>query len=79
MFRVGFEALEVTVRVPLALPVDSGANTTLKVTLPPGVSVSGGFRPLKLNPGPVTVACEIVTDTPPTFVIVSDNVKLVMT
>ena len=76
MVSVGFEALEVTVMVPLALPADSGANTTLKVTLAPGSSVSGGFSPLKLNPGPVTVACEIVTLAPPVFVSESIRVRL---
>ena len=31
--RVGFEALDVMVRLPLALPADDGANETLNVAL----------------------------------------------
>ena len=53
MVRVGFEALEVIVRFPLALPADDGANETLKVALCPAVRVTGVVIPLKLNPDPV--------------------------
>jgi hypothetical protein len=64
---------------PLTLPADCGANTTLKVTLAPGLSTSEGFSPLMLNPAPATVACEIVTLVPPVFVIVSVKVELAPT
>ena len=53
MVRVGFEALDVTVRLPLALPADGGVNVTVKVALWPGVSVAGVVIPLKLNPVPL--------------------------
>ena len=53
MVRVGFEALEVMVRLPLAVPADGGANDTLKVVLCPAVSVTGAVIPLKLNPEPL--------------------------
>ena len=53
MVRVGFEALEVMVRLPLALPADDGANDTLKVALCPAISVTGAVIPLKLNPEPL--------------------------
>ena len=53
MVRVGFEALEVMVRLPLALPADDGANETLKVALCPAVRVTGVVIPLKLNPEPL--------------------------
>ena len=53
MVRVGFEALEVMVRFPLALPADDGANETLKVALCPAVRVTGVVIPLKLNPEPL--------------------------
>ena len=53
MVRVGFEALEVIVRFPLALPADDGANETLKVALCPAVRVTGVVIPLKLNPEPL--------------------------
>ena len=50
MVRVGFEALEVIVRFPLALPADDGANETLKVALCPADRVSGTVIPLRVNP-----------------------------
>ena len=53
MVRVGFEALEVMVRLPLALPADDGANETLNVALCPAVRVTGVAIPLKLNPEPL--------------------------
>ena len=51
--RVGFEALDVMVRLPLALPADDGVNETLKVALCPAVRVTGAVIPLKLNPEPL--------------------------
>ena len=54
MVRVGFDALDVMVRLPLVLPADDGANETLKVALCPEVRVSGAVIPLKVNPGPLT-------------------------
>ena len=54
MVRDGFEALEVMVMLPLALPADDGANETVKVALCPAVSVTGAAIPLKLNPEPLT-------------------------
>jgi hypothetical protein len=53
MVRVGFEALEVTDRLPLALPADCGVNVTEKVALWPAVSVVGVVIPLRLNPVPL--------------------------
>src|SRR5207245_2476639 len=52
---------------PLKLPAAFGANCTLKFPLCPGPSVVGIARPLKLNPVPVTVACEIVKLAVPLF------------
>src|SRR5947208_2445847 len=48
--RVGFEALESTLTLPLALVADAGVNVTVKVALCPAVSVSGVVIPLRLNP-----------------------------
>jgi hypothetical protein len=76
MVRVGFEALDVIVRLPLALPADDGVNETLKVMLCPAVSVTGVVIPLKLNPEPLIPTDEIVTVVPPVFVTVSDRVCL---
>ena len=69
-------ASEVTVMLPPALVADCGANTALKVTLAPGLSVRGTFSPFMPNPAPVTVACEIFTVAPPVFVNDSIKVKL---
>lgn len=53
-------ALLVMVRLPLALPVDVGANCTLKLFDCPAFSDSGRVNPLVLNPLPVTLTCETV-------------------
>lgn len=53
MVRVGFEALDVTVTLPLAPVADCGVNVTVKVLLWPAVSVSGAVIPLRLNPVPL--------------------------
>jgi hypothetical protein len=79
MARVGFEAFEVTVRLPLALPADCGVNVTVKVAPCPAVSVTGAVMPLRLNPVPLIPTCEIVTLEPPVFVIVSDRDVLLPT
>ena len=51
--RVGLEALDVMLTLPLALPADDGANETLNVALCPAVRVTGVVIPLKLNPEPL--------------------------
>ena len=51
--RVGLDAVEVMVTLPLALAADSGANVTVKVALWPAVSVTGAVIPLRLNPVPL--------------------------
>lgn len=50
---LAFEAFEVTVTLPLALPAVAGANLALKVALCPAASVTGAVVPLKLNPVPL--------------------------
>lgn len=44
-----------------------------------GLKVSGVEMPLKVKPVPLTLNAEIVTLTPPVFVIVSDNAELLPT
>src|SRR5271169_4080422 len=61
MVNVGFEASEVRVTFPLALPADCGAKDTLKPTLWPAPSVTGAVMPLRLNPVPLIPTWEIVT------------------
>jgi hypothetical protein len=56
-----FVALLAKVTEPLTLPVTVGANTALKLRLPPPAMVCGKVSPLMLNPAPVTVAWEMVT------------------
>ena len=51
--RLGFEASDVTVTVPVALPAVLGANFTLKVVLSPALSVVGAVDPTKLKPAPL--------------------------
>jgi hypothetical protein len=76
---VGFEALDVTVMFPLALPADNGVNEILKLALWPAASVTGAVIPLMLNPVPLIPMLEIVTLVPPVFVKVSDRVCLLPT
>ena len=53
MVKVGFEAFEVMVTLPLAAPADDGVKETLNVALCPDVSVTGDEIPLTLNPVPL--------------------------
>ena len=53
MFRVGLDAVEVIVTLPLTLPTEAAVNVTLKLALCPDVSVTGVVIPLKLNPVPL--------------------------
>ena len=73
------DAVETIASVPLTAPAAAGAKDTVKVTLAPGLSVSGTFSPLMPNPVPVTVACEMVTLAPPVFVSESIKVRLLPT
>jgi hypothetical protein len=69
--RLGLEAFELIVTLPLKPPADCGAKVTLKDALCPGVKVTGKLRPVRLKPVPEAAACEIVAFTPPVFVTVS--------
>jgi len=73
------EPLSVSTRVPLALPADSGAKTTLKLVLCPGIRVKGRLKPVVLKPSPVTAAWLIVRLVTPVFDNVSDWAWLVPT
>jgi hypothetical protein len=53
MVRVGFDAFEVTVTLPVTLAVDVGAKVTVKVALCPAVSVTGAVIPLRVKPVPL--------------------------
>ena len=71
MLRVGFEAFDVIVSVPLAGPVAVGSKLTLSEALWPAVSVSGVEIPLIVNSVLFTDTCEIVTLVPPVLVSIS--------
>jgi len=73
MVKVGLDAFEVMVTLPLALAADAGVRVTVKVALCPAVSVTGAVIPLKVNPVPLIPTCEIVTLAPPVLVTVSDK------
>jgi len=65
---VGFDAFELIVTVPLALPVACGANVTVKVVFWDGFNVRGVAIPLNVNPVPVMLACDTLTAVPPVLV-----------
>jgi len=50
MVRVGFEALEVIVTLPLVLPAEDGLNKTVKIVLCPAARVRGAVIPLRVKP-----------------------------
>ena len=74
MVSVGFEALDVTVIAPVAVPVEAGANWTVKAVLWPAPRVNEELMPLSVNPVPLTLTFETATLVPPVFVIVPDKV-----
>ena len=74
MFKVGFDALEVTATLPLLVPLVRGLKETLNVALCPAVSVTGAEIPLTLNPVPLTATCDIEMLVLPVLVTVSDRV-----
>jgi len=73
MLKVEFDALEVTVTEPLALPVEPGANFTVKVVLCPALRVNDELMPLSVKPVPLIATFETDTVVPPVFVIVPDK------
>src|SRR5208283_1903687 len=76
MLKLGFEPVEVMLRLPLAAPLAVGEKSTVNVVFWPAAKVKGKDRPLKLNPVPLAVPAEIVRLVPP--VLVSDTDKLVL-
>ena len=79
MVRVGFVAVEVMIRFPLAAPAAVGTNETLKVALCPPFKVSGVVIPLTLKPVPVIATCVTEIVVVPVFVIVSGWVPVLPT
>jgi hypothetical protein len=79
MLRLGFEPLEVMLRLPLAAPLAVGEKSTVNDVLWPAVNVTGKGSPLKLNPVPLAAAAEMVRLDPPELVNVSDKLVLLPT
>ncbi len=79
MLKLGFEAFEVMLTLPLVPPLVVGAKSTVNDVLWPAVKVKGKERPLSLNPEPLAVAAEIVRLDPPELVSVSDKLVLLPT
>jgi len=77
--KLGFEPVEVMLKMPLAEPVVVGEKSTVNDVLWPAVRVNGKDSPLKLNPVPLAVADEIVRLVPPVLVSVSDKLVLLPT
>src|SRR6266704_2335884 len=50
----------VSVTLPLAVPAACGAKVTVKAIDVPAGRLTGKVSPLRLNPVPVTAACEMV-------------------
>ena len=63
-------------RFPTMLPAVCGANEIDKLPLCCGATVMGRLGPTKLNPLPVTVACEMVTVCLPVFVTATGIITL---
>ena len=51
--KVGLEAFEVTLMLPLAAPPAAGENVTLKVAICPAFRVTGAVIPLRVKPVPL--------------------------
>jgi hypothetical protein len=71
MAKLGFEAFDVTVTVPLNEVTLVGVKVTVNDVLCPGVKVTGAVIPETLNPDPDSATAEIVAFVPPVFLIVS--------
>ena len=72
-FNAGLDAVDVMARVPAELPADVGENVVLKLTLWPGLKVTGKFTVLVLKPEVAPIA-ETVTLAAPELVSVSARV-----
>jgi len=69
--KLGFDAFDVTITVPLNVVMLVGVKVTVKVVPCPGVNVTGGMIPETVNPAPDSPTAEIVALVPPVLVIVS--------
>jgi len=63
-----FVALLAMLRPPVVVPAAVGVKLTVSVRLDPAATVVEPEKPLRLNPEPLTAACEIMTAPVPEFV-----------
>lgn len=70
--RIEFEAVLVTVTLPLIHPVFVGANRIVSVVVCPAPKTVGRDNPETLNPAALTVTAEIVTLVVPLFLSVAN-------
>jgi len=73
MVKLGLEAFEAIVTLPLTIPADAGVNVTVNVVLWPAVNVTGVVMPDRPYPVPLIPTREIVTLEPPVLVTVADR------
>jgi hypothetical protein len=64
-------ALFTSVTLPVMLPATAGVNPRVKLEEPPGATVSGNVRPVRLKPVPASAACVTLRFAVPVFLIVS--------
>ncbi len=76
---VGFCASELTVTLPVKLPVEVGEKLTVNETLWPADNVNGGLIPEMLKPVPLAETAEMWASDPPVFFTVSVCVEVVPT
>ena len=69
----GFEAFDVALRVPLAVPVVVGAKLTVNVVLCPAPNEKEVFVPFRVKPVPLTETLETDTLVPPVLVMVPER------
>jgi hypothetical protein len=79
MVRLGLDAFEVMVRLPLADPEAIGANVKAKLVLCPALKVRGVLIPPSVKPDPLTATCEIVMLDGLELVTVSESVCVLPT
>lgn len=61
-----------SVTLPVKLLAVADVNPSVKVEVPPGATVSGNVRPLKVKPLPASAACVTLRFAVPVFLIVSN-------
>lgn len=69
--RCALLAVLATAKLPLELPAVAGENSIENVVLCPALRVIGKVTPVKPNPAPAALTCEIITGDPPELVKVS--------